>query len=57
MIAYLSGADAASPIGRSFAKVRNGPMRNFDTFVDWVIPPGLAVVIAVASAWIVFAPI
>jgi hypothetical protein len=56
MIAYLSGAVAAGPIGRSFAKVRTGPMRNFNTFLDWVIPPALATLIAIAGAWIVFVP-
>ena len=55
MIAYLSGVVSESAIGRSFAKLRHGPLRTLPSLLDWVIPPALVVVIAVASAWMAFA--
>ena len=58
MIAYLSGVVSASPIGRSFARLRNGPVGDFasSSFLDWVIPPTLTALIVVAGVWIVFVP-
>jgi len=51
MIASLSGAIAASPIGRSYVR-----LRDLATYLDWVIPFALVTIIAVASAWIAFGP-
>jgi hypothetical protein len=51
MIARTSAAIAAGPVGRSYAKMRNGPIfRRIvkSPFFDWVIPSTLVTVIAVA---------
>jgi hypothetical protein len=50
-IARTSAAIAAGPVGRSYAKMRNGPIfRRIvkSPFFDWVIPSTLVTVIAVA---------
>ena len=58
MIASLSAAVSASPLGRAFAKLRNGPIGDFARLpiLDWVIPPTLAVMIAAFAGWLAFAP-
>lgn len=50
MIAYMSAVIAASPVGRSYAKVRNGPVRRLaaSPVFDWVIPSALVVTIAIS---------
>jgi hypothetical protein len=56
MISYVSAVIAASPVGRSYAKLRNGPIRRFVTlpFFNWVIPSALVITIAVSLTWIFF---
>lgn len=56
MIAAVSAAVSTSPLGRGFAVLRNGPLRAASEFVDRAIPLALVAVIAVAFAWIAFAP-
>lgn len=58
MISYLSAVIAASPVGRSYAKVRHGPIRRLvdSAFFDWLIPSTLVVVIVIAFAWVAFGP-
>ena len=59
MISYLSAVIAASPVGRSYAKVRNDPIVHRlvnSPFFEWLIPSTLVAVIVVAFAWIIFGP-
>lgn len=58
MIAYVSGAVAASPVGRSYVKFRDGPFRRLAAlrFFDWVIPSTLVTLIILSFAWVLFAP-
>jgi hypothetical protein len=59
MIARTSAAIAAGPVGRSYAKMRNGPIiRRIarSPIFDWVIPSTLVTVIVVAFAWLAFGP-
>jgi hypothetical protein len=58
MIAYMSAVIAASPVGRTYAKVRNGPVRRLaaSPILDWVIPSALVAVIVIAFAWVAFGP-
>ena len=58
MISYMSAVIAASPVGRSYDKVRNGPIRRLadSAFFDWLIPSTLVVVIVIAFAWVAFGP-
>ncbi len=58
MMAYISNTVSASPVGRAFVKLRNGPIGYFATssFFDWVIPPTLAAIVVAAGVWIAFFP-
>jgi hypothetical protein len=58
MIAYMSAVIAASPVGRTYAKVCNGPVRRLaaSPVFDWVIPSALVAVIVIAFAWVAFGP-
>jgi hypothetical protein len=56
MIARMSAAIAAGPVGRSAATLRQGPLGRLaaSRFFDWLIPSALVIVIVVGSAWTVF---
>jgi hypothetical protein len=56
MIAYVSAVIAASPVGRTYAKVRNGPVRRLaaSPVFDWVIPSALVVTIVISMTWVIF---
>jgi hypothetical protein len=58
MISYISAVIAASPVGRSYAKVRNGPVRRLaaSPIFEWVIPSALVTTIVIAFAWVAFGP-
>jgi hypothetical protein len=58
MIAAVSAAVSASPLGRAFVKLHQGPVGDFFRLpiLDWVIPPLLAVMIASFAGWLAFAP-
>jgi hypothetical protein len=59
MIARTAATIAASPVGRSYAKMRNDPIiRRIagSPLFDWVIPSTLVTVIVIAFAWLVFGP-
>jgi len=56
MIAYVSAVIAASPVGRTYAKVRNGPVRRLavSPVFDWVIQCALVVTIVISMTWVIF---
>ncbi len=56
MIAAVSAAVSTSPLGRGFAVPLKGPLRAASEFIDRAIPLALVTLIAVAFAWIAFAP-
>jgi hypothetical protein len=57
MIARMSRAIAAGPVGRSVTTLRQGPLGRLaaSRFFDWLIPSVLVAGIVVGSAWTVFA--
>ena len=56
MIAYMSAVIAASPVGRTYAKVRNGrvPRLADSPAFDWVIPSALVVTIVISMKRVIF---
>jgi len=58
MIATMSASIAAGPVGRSFTRMRSGPIGQFFALpiLDLVIPPTLFFLIIAAFLWIAFVP-
>lgn len=52
----MIAAVSSSRIGRAFARLRNGPLGRLDyaLYLDWVIGPTLAMVIAAFGCWLIF---
>ena len=58
MISTISGAVTAGAARGKSAILRNAHVQRLikAPILDWVIPPGLVVVIVVAAFWIAFGP-